>query len=97
MSHNASYNGFSNYPTWAAYQWLTGEAKASQMILFILDRVENAESLADELEDWISEANPLKDILDAPSLYQNLMGWMVGNINYLELAEKILEDRTGNS
>ncbi len=100
---DSSYNGWSNYETWVVNLWLGNdegsyetcrslaercfeEATADE----VLSRKERAcYQLANELKQMIIDGNPLAS--DA-SVYLDLLKASIGEVNWREIANGLLED-----
>lgn len=75
---NNTYNGWTNYETWLTNLWLSE--------LFDDYKITDIDELANCIEQYVDENNPLKD---TNGLYSDLI--TAAQINYREIAEHILE------
>ncbi len=103
---NKSYNGYTNYETWCVNLWIDNEegsynhvyAMASDVFESSEDsynysinftKEENAlNELEDQIKDYIKETNPLAD---NASLFSDLLGSALDNVNWREIAENWIE------
>jgi len=101
------YNGYENYETWAVSLWLNNEygeychwtARAEEIKEDAEDEYEEGDTftaeevargrLADEIKEAVEGGNPLAD---SASLYSDLMGKALGNVDWYEVAESFLEE-----
>jgi len=105
MGHGITktYNGWANYPTWAVNLWLSND---EGLYRETLDRVESARrgaatpddydrvntiriGTADAIEHYVQELAP--DL--GASFPADLLGWALGQVDWLELADAWLEER----
>lgn len=105
--NDKSYNGWTNYETWVTALWLdndegsqtywreiAGECKlaapqANQVEKKIWTVEEAARfTLADRLKDEIEEGSPVQEA----SLYSDLLGAALQEVNWNEIAENLLSD-----
>ncbi len=88
MPEDHTFNGWTNYETWAVNHWLAIE-EADQEWLMALSLDPNIASLHDKaevLKDMIADiTNPL---IDQAGLYKDLLGAALGEVNWLEILEK---------
>ena len=101
------YNGWTNYETWVTALWLdndegsqnywrevAGECKLAAPQAGQVEKgywsVEDAArfTLADRLKDEIEEGSPVQEA----SLYSDLMGAALQEVNWNEIAENLLSD-----
>ena len=101
------YEGWSNYETWcvslwinneqASYEYWRGEAQRHREEAPICDMVKDdlwsveeapIYKLADQLNQEINDAAPIEDA----SLYTDLLLASLGQVNWHEIAESLLED-----
>lgn len=103
MEHK-EYNGWYNYETWLVNLWLDNDeyecnehlpemarnayrdATAGEYSTRDQDATYN---LAQELEDYITEQNPLAD---KANLWSDLLGAALSEVNWQEIAEHLIED-----
>jgi hypothetical protein len=91
------YNGYSNYQTWDVSLWLDNEEYSYHHIRDLAEyEMENRDtgdlpilSLADKIQDYAEEFNPLAD---EASMFSDLLGHALANVDYYEIAENILEE-----
>lgn len=105
MSTDKTYNGWTNYETWCVNLWLTNEEgsdsywreqadtyfeQASRANHRTFTPSENARfMLADVLKEQVEEGCPL---LSEASMYSDLMGAALSEVNWSEIANAFLED-----
>jgi hypothetical protein len=103
MTNDKKYNGWNNYETWNVALWIDNDQGGySQRQEMVQDAWDNAEadknftreeratlSLADALKDWIEEMNP---IADQASMFTDLLGNALGQVDWHEIAENFLTD-----
>lgn len=94
-----SYNGYTNYETWAVVLWMDNEADPYQYRCQLTERAQllarsdtrsAATILADMLQDWISGNNPLTH--QASSVYSDLLTRSLSQVNWLEIAHSFLSE-----
>lgn len=96
------YNGWTNYETWVTKLWLDNEQGTYELQKEMLAQAQNTPknevwtreettkfTLADLLKEYIEEFNPL---VKSASMYSDLMGAAISEINFDEIAEAIIED-----
>lgn len=102
---DSSYNGWSNYETWVVNLWLGNDEGSynkcrslTQRCLeeAVADGVFNRKEracfqLANELKEMIEAANPLAN---EASVYSDLLNASLGETNWREIANALLEDIT---
>jgi len=87
---NKGYNGWANYETWAVKLWLDNDEGLYNMQREMAEAVNRDKyELARAVKDFIEENNPLADTAD---LYTDLLNAAIGEADYYEIAEAILED-----
>lgn len=101
------YQGWKNHPTWAVHLWLTGSQESDLRCLSLAAdaihlaprcgqvregtwRIEEAPRLllADQLKELVDSRNPLGD---EGSLYSDLLGSALYQVDWIEVAEAFLE------
>jgi hypothetical protein len=80
------YHGYSNYPTWTVSQWLSGEEETYRASQGVLLDAGNPFTGAEDLREWVEDANPLAS---EPSLYSDLLGWALKAVDWEEIARKL--------
>jgi len=93
-SKKASYNGYSNYPTWAVSLWIGNDEYLYRHYQELIGRYkEDGEvdlfNLADEMKDSFNENNPL---IDESSVYSDLVNFALGEVNWDEIARNLVDD-----
>lgn len=102
-----TYNGWTNYETWAVALWIDNEqssyhywremarrhrndAPACQQVQDGTWTVENAArfNLADQLKEELNDAAPLKE----PTVFSDLLGAALSEVNWSEISEHMLAD-----
>jgi len=92
-----TYNGYTNYETWAVNLWLDNDQGTYNMVReWAEDAIKQSRHesrraegiLADMLKDYIQEENPLAS--DA-SLFSDLLSVAISEVNFYEIAENALE------
>lgn len=103
MTEQKTYNGWTNYETFAVALWIDNEQGSynewRERCQFALDaadgdnlddRRENAaQTVAQHLKDEIEEGNPLSD---KASLYSDLLQAAISETNWYEIAKNWLDD-----
>ena len=86
------YNGWSNYQTWNVSMWLDNDQVTyyhiREMAKDYLD--DDTWKFAAYLRDYVEENNPLAD--SNASLFTDLMGHALANVEYGVIAEGILDE-----
>ena len=91
------YNGWSNYPTWNVKLWLDNDQGLYNAVQDMARRASNKHlsdlsgatvMLAQELQAFVEELLP--DL--GASFASDLLGWAVGQTNWYEMAQNIMED-----
>jgi|6_EtaG_2_1085325.scaffolds.fasta_scaffold33342_2 hypothetical protein len=102
------YNGWTNYQTWAVKLWLDNDEGTVDLQRELLEQAQNTPFvegysdwtrkittryiLAALLKDYVTDNNPL-DIEAVPvSMYTDLMGSAIDDVNFREIAEHIIDD-----
>ena len=107
QSTQSEYQGWKNYETWAIHLSLTADETADQLCRSLTRRaiakaatavpvvkgtwtVEQAQKylLADYLKDFVDNRSPL---VDSPSVYSNLLGSALCEVDWSTIAEAFLE------
>ena len=94
MTNNQEYYGFGNRSTWLLKQWFdsTGEAKEYMLMLARVEKIMggNIRRLASTIKRYIQEAKP--QLLTSISLWGNLMDYFLSPIDWMQLAQKYLDE-----
>jgi hypothetical protein len=88
MPEDHTYNGWTNYETWAVNHWLAIEEADHEwlMALSVDPNIASLDDKAEVLKDMIADiTNPL---IDQTGLYKDLLGAALGEVNWLEILEK---------
>lgn len=91
------YNGWANYPTWAANLWLSNDEASYHAAEGIVEQAGNAYRGAEEIKAWVIDNSPLGE--DA-SMYADILGWALQIVDWNAVAQAFApEDWTepGNS
>lgn len=103
MSNNTSYNGYTNYATWAVNLWIDNEQgtqgyweeraaevweNASPEYEWQSKQDAAVYELAEELKTWVEEQ---ADELTSGSMLSDLLGWAVEQVNWREIAEMMID------
>lgn len=85
------YNGWTNYPTWCVALWIDNDQYLLQGEVPCLLKGKTLSEAEDKLEAFFTDDyNPLVDA--QASLYQDLLGWVLKQVNWHELAEHYMEE-----
>ena len=93
---NANYNGWKNYCTWAAALWIDNEQSSyfyfREQVAEVKAETDNKDeqryNLAERVKEFIEENAP-----EIPaSVYSDLLGFALGEIDYNEISANMLED-----
>lgn len=90
------YNGYKNYCTWAVKLWIDNDRGLYEYFREAAQEVK--EEYADENDRKYYLAERVKDFVEenAPelpaSMYSDLMGFALGEVDFREIAEMLLED-----
>ncbi|MEZ9888129.1 hypothetical protein AB4345_05330 [Vibrio breoganii] len=79
-----TYNGYSNYPTWACMLWLTNEPHTHQYLTDIA-RKHDSHRAAELIRQFVEH-----DVPELPtSLYSDLLNVAVDSIDFYEIVEAL--------
>jgi len=84
-----TYNGWSNYETWAVKLWIDNEYAEYLHWQQKARQSKSRRALADQLKVWVEENNPL---IDANNMYTDLLGAALSDVNWWEIAGNMLEE-----
>ena len=82
------YNGWKNYETWCIALWIDNDEGLYNESRDII-RHKSVNDAADMLKDFIGDMNPL---LDDASLWSDLLGAALSEVDWYEIAENYLSD-----
>lgn len=80
---DGTYNGWTNFPTWAAYTWLSNFEESYRAAGEIVEQAGNTFRGADEIRDWVVDNSPLGE--DA-SMYADILGWALQIVDWDAIA-----------
>jgi len=83
-----TYNGFTNYETWCVNLWIMNDEGIYQYWQEETQRAEDTSELADMLNEWLKENNPL----DTSGLYADLLNSAISSVNCHEISALLWED-----
>lgn len=85
-----SYQGYSNYPTWAVKLWIDNSEGDYNYWNERAAECNTIDELARDLEEEHNsdENNPLSD---NTSIYSDMLSWALGLVNWQEIAQEIFE------
>jgi hypothetical protein len=78
-----TYNGWTNYPTWDVYSWLSSDEATNALMEAIAKKAPNVYRTADQIKDFVASRNPLAA---GASLYIDLLSLAIGLVNWDEIA-----------
>ncbi len=89
MDKGQEYNGWSNRETWAVNLWISNERGSYEQVKALADEHhESRADLADAIKDWIEGNQPEL----GPTLWSDLMGTALGEVDWYGIAESWIED-----
>lgn len=84
-----TYNGYTNYATWAVSLWIDNDQGMSSEVLGMAHEcLENVDELASRLEDYINNNNPL---VGQENLFSDLLNSELEEVNWEQLAKGYIE------
>ena len=86
-----TYNGWSNYETWAVKLWLDNDEDDQRHWARCASRVSDARQLADELKEAHEEL-AIESRVAPGGVFGDLLTHALGQVNWHEIAESFIED-----
>jgi len=87
------YQGWENYQTWVVALWLDNEPSSYHWFQDRTDALHDKDDadrlLADEIQEYVTELNPLAE---SASMFSDLMGHALGAVDWYEIAHSLLEE-----
>ncbi len=90
---DTTYNGWTNYETWAVNLWLENDQGTRESIQEIATTADSIYDLQGAIRDEVEENGP--DL--GASMYADLLNAAFSEINYYEIAEHLWEDTHDNA
>jgi hypothetical protein len=78
-----TYNGWTNYPTWAVYCWFSSDEATNATIEEIARLAPNSYRRADAMKEYVEARHPLAE---GPSMDVDLLTFAIGLVNWDEIA-----------
>jgi hypothetical protein len=99
------FNGWTNFATWAAQQWIADDAGAFRHVDELAGEWEKVtregggtvSTLADEIRDFAETFPSIAAVRETASLASDLLGYAWSEINWHEIAEGYLADALGRT
>ena len=89
MSEDDTYNGWTNYPTWAVHLWLSNDQGHYQAASYYANLYpDHAGRSADTLKHWVNRLMP--DL--GGTLAGDLLGYALAQVNWDEVARAFREN-----
>lgn len=83
-----SYNGWSNYETWVVKLWMDNDCGISGYFVEMANNFRSSYNLSNAIKEYYEENNPINEA----SVYSDLLSNALGQVDWYEIAEVILED-----
>ncbi len=94
QKHPETYNGWTNYPTWAVYNWLSNESATSTAMQDVGRTAKTAFAAGQTIRQLVEDFNPLKE---QASMYLDLLTWALAKVNWEEIGNayyRVTHDQT---
>ena len=103
MAQDTTYNGWTNYETWAVKLWLDDDEGTYRLMREIThdamaepneydwekDDDHALRVISDRVKDYIEDQNPLND---SASVYTDLLNGAISEVNWWEIAQAMIDD-----
>lgn len=93
MTKDETYNGWSNYPTWAVNLWLGNDEVLYNEVVEMAEAYAGMDrpriEFADSLKSWVVD-NLAPDL--GASFSADLLGWAFDHVNWKEIADHWYDD-----
>lgn len=83
-----SYNGYTNYETWAVKLWIDNDQGSQEYWLERAQLARGVYSFSKELQAAFDADNPLEEA----SVYAELLGAASSSVDWYQIAEHLIED-----
>ena len=83
MEQSGSYNGWTNYPTWAVYSWFSSDEATNAAIEAVAREAKTIQAAADQIRKLVEDSNPLAA---QASMYLDMLTFAIGMVNFDEIA-----------
>ena len=89
-----TYNGWSNYPTWAVYNWLSNDSATYTAMQDVGRSAISAFAAGQTIRQLVEDFNPFKE---QASMYLDLLTWALAKVNWEEIGNayyRVTHDQT---
>ncbi len=96
----ATYNGYTNYPTWNVSLWIENDEYLSETLAVMANRAVRVHAervrvsrFSDEVKQWAEEMAPEL----GASMFSDMLGWAMQQVNWSEIAKNALDEVEGDT